>query len=297
MSGGQRQELRVLVVLDGPDDRYDLAALAAAVNRDAEYEYRLSLDLAPTWADAAESLSRNPPGAVLAALRNEADLAALGDLRSGLGDTPLIVLVTPDSLVLARGAVEAGAHDYLVTTRLDADRLVRCIRYCLVRQGLDLELRGSVFVDPLTGLYNRRGFLQIADHQIRLSRRKGRGFTLAFADVVGLAAINERHGRSAGDRALRDAAEVLKSSFRDSDVLGRLENDDLIALAIETDDEDEDALRERLATTLAGANTRWARGWTLDLRIAVLHEDHDSTSLLPDLLAAGERRLRAGGTP
>ena len=87
--------------------------------------------------------------------------------------------------------------------------------------------------DELTGLYNRRGFLSLAEEQIKLACSGRRELLVVFADVDGLKAINDQHGHSEGDRALRKAAEVLTAVFRDTDVVARLGGDEFAVLALD----------------------------------------------------------------
>jgi diguanylate cyclase (GGDEF)-like protein len=87
-------------------------------------------------------------------------------------------------------------------------------------------------VDTLTGLYNRRGFLTLADEQLRLARRTGQGFALAFVDLDGMKKINDELGHEFGDAALITTAEILRSTFRGSDIIARLGGDEFIVLAI-----------------------------------------------------------------
>lgn len=295
MVDGPRRELRLLALLpEGASAA--LEALVTEINTDPEYEYTLRLAAESTAAGILARVSQGAPDVILVRIGAATGLEQLEALKPALAQTAVVALAEPREMDLVRAAMRTGVHDYLLTPRLDADRLVRCLRYCLLRYGMDLTLRGAAFVDDLTGLYNKRGFLRIADHQIRLSKRKGRGFTLAFVEVTGLAEINAVHGRPEGDAAIKAAAEILRASFRDSDVLGRMEGDELCALAIETDDEDEAPLRDRLRAGMDTYNTRTSRPYQLRMRVVVLHEEYDSPTPLDGLLAGGRRELYAQPT-
>jgi len=69
-------------------------------------------------------------------------------------------------------------------------------------------------VDDLTGLYNRRGFLTLANKQLKLSNRRNKGVTVLFADVNKLKWINDNLGHVEGDSALINTARILKETFR-----------------------------------------------------------------------------------
>lgn len=80
--------------------------------------------------------------------------------------------------------------------------------------------------DELTGLNNRRGFLLLAEQQLKLARRVNTSVCLLFIDLDGLKQVNDALGHEMGDRFIVDAAQVLKQTFRESDVVARLGGDE-----------------------------------------------------------------------
>jgi len=95
------------------------------------------------------------------------------------------------------------------------------------RKRLEDKLRYLSAHDPLTSLYNR---LYFEEEMARLA--KGRHFPVSIvsADVDGLKAVNDRLGHAAGDELLRQAAEVLRISFRPGDVVARIGGDEFAVL-------------------------------------------------------------------
>jgi len=100
--------------------------------------------------------------------------------------------------------------------------LVRAVRCAAKQYMLQAELGNLALTDELTGLYNRRGFMALAERQLKLGRRSGRGMLLFVMGVDGLKQINDSFGHSEGDHALKRTAGVLEETFRDSDVVARL---------------------------------------------------------------------------
>ena len=84
--------------------------------------------------------------------------------------------------------------------------------------------------DDLTGLTNRRGFDAIATHTLALCHRVGRPATLLLFDLDDFKHVNDTRGHLAGDQVLKDFAEHLISTFRDSDVVARLGGDEFCVL-------------------------------------------------------------------
>lgn len=94
----------------------------------------------------------------------------------------------------------------------------------------EAALRDVALTDELTGLYNRRGWFTIADHEIERARRSTGRRGLLFIDVDGLKQVNDALGHREGDRAIAAAADVLRRCARSSDVLGRLGGDEFVLL-------------------------------------------------------------------
>ena len=116
------------------------------------------------------------------------------------------------------------------------------------------ETRREVTVDELTGLQNRHGLLRAAGPILALADRIGIDMTLGCFDVNGLKTINDEHGREAGDRAIRAAAELLCSCFRAADVVARIGGDEFVVLFAVTDTEGATIAAARLIEAIAAHN-------------------------------------------
>jgi diguanylate cyclase (GGDEF)-like protein len=139
------------------------------------------------------------------------------------------------------------------------DLLTRAVQCAVKQQILQTELSAQAFTDELTGLYNRRGFLTLAEQQLKLANRACREFLLFFVDVDGLKKINDAFDHSAGDLALIRTAGVLIRTFRDSDILARLGGDEFAVLAIESSDHNKTAIMARLGENLESVGINESR--------------------------------------
>jgi len=92
-------------------------------------------------------------------------------------------------------------------------------------------VRQMSLTDELTGLYNRRGFLLLAERELQVARRRRGRSLLLYLDLDYLKLANDRFGHAAGDAMLMDAAELLKSLFRSTDVVARIGGDEFVVLA------------------------------------------------------------------
>lgn len=170
---------------------------------------------------------------------------------------PLGYLIKPFHEVELRCAIEVAIHKHRaeVATREREEALRR-----------NSELLASLsLVDDLTQLRNRRGFFELAQQALKIARREHYAMGLFFVDLNGLKRINDRLGHLAGDQALRDTAEVLRQTFRESDIVARLGGDEFVALAHVN--RDTSALRDRLREQLAELNATADRPYTLDVSI------------------------------
>jgi diguanylate cyclase (GGDEF)-like protein len=173
------------------------------------------------------------------------------------------------------------------------------------RKQLEEELRALSSVDELTGLSNRRGFTTLAAQQLKLARRSSEQMLAIFVDLDGMKEINDGLGHQAGDLALKDAAEVLRRCFRDSDILGRIGGDEFAVLAVGAADASAEGITRRLERELRDLHARTRRPYQLSMSMGILPLDPDDPLSLDDLLARADaamyqqKRLRRsrGGTP
>lgn len=170
-------------------------------------------------------------------------------------EIPVVLMTGFDDLEWALQAVRAGAQDYLIKGRADGDRLIRSIFYAIERHRLWKVLHSLSFIDDLTGLYNRRGFLTLAEQQLKLSYRNKRNFSIIFGDLDGLKKINDSFGHKEGDRALVGMAKVLRRTFRKTDVIARVGGDEFIVMAIDAKGHSHEVIMDRLRKNIKDYNS------------------------------------------
>jgi two-component system, cell cycle response regulator len=162
---------------------------------------------------------------------------------------------------------------------------------CARRQSLiDREIRCLAVTDELTGLYNRRGFLASATHQLKLAHRQGEDVLLLFCDVDNLKQINDSFGHHEGDLALVRAAAALKETFRDSDILARLGGDEFAVLASDASIPSRQAIVPRIENILEKANAACMR-YRLSFSIGVARFDPQTPASLGELMARADQDM------
>ena len=100
------------------------------------------------------------------------------------------------------------------------------VRMTLEHEAIQRELARQARTDPLTGLLNRRAFLEESQRRIERLEREDLPGTLIFIDLDRLKPLNDRFGHEAGDAALVLTANVLRRMVRPSDLVARLGGDE-----------------------------------------------------------------------
>jgi len=167
--------------------------------------------------------------------------------------TALTALCVLDVITFAGWKFRAAEVGMLIDATLLA--LALGSQFRLIKTG-QLEAEERAARDPLTGLRNRRSFLEIAQARWSTSQRNGGNLTLIMLDLDHFKAINDQHGHAAGDAALVAAARVLESLVRDGDLLARWGGEEFLLLLPETGLEPAVALAERLRLAIAGLRVR-----------------------------------------
>jgi diguanylate cyclase (GGDEF)-like protein len=175
-------------------------------------------------------------------------------------------------------------------SRQVSELLMRAVRCAAKQYMLQAELGNLALTDDLTGLYNRRGFMAMAERQMRLGRRTGRGMILFMMDVDSLKQINDSFGHLEGDRALKRTAEVLEETFRDSDVIARLGGDEFAVLAIEAAGHSERTIQTRLFDGLKSISAEQFP-YELSLSLGFARFDPRNCTSLEELMAKADQAM------
>jgi diguanylate cyclase (GGDEF)-like protein len=171
-----------------------------------------------------------------------------------------------------------------------SEPLMRAVRCAAKQYMLQAELANLALTDELTGLYNRRGFMTLAERQLKIGRRSGRGMLLFVMDVDRLKQINDLFGHFEGDRALKRTADVLEETFRDSDVLARLGGDEFAVLAVEASGHSEATIKTRLFECLKSMSAKPSR-YEISLSVGLARFDPCSRTSIGELMSKADQAM------
>lgn len=142
----------------------------------------------------------------------------------------------------------------------------------------------QIYVDHLTGVFNRRQLDTLLSDRIR-SARNHVPLSCVMLDIDHFKTINDSLGHVAGDEALKDASAILKTCIRKSDFLARFGGDEFMIL---TDIDNEAALKDlsdRIRENVRRFNRMQQRPYTLDFSIGYAIYDPETSGDMNDFIA------------
>jgi len=198
-----------------------------------------------------------------------------------------ILMRSPADIVVIKGAPWwTASHALWVIVLLIVVILVMSGWLAVVRR--QARLRVLTVTDPLTGLYNRRGFFLLAEHQWQLALRKKSSFLLLYIDIDRFKDINDTFGHKEGDKALQAVAAALRECFRTTDILARIGGDEF-ALTTDVPPDSPAMLEERLVNATQQLTDSAGKPYQIALSIGILRcDDSLETLSIEDLLARAD---------
>lgn len=176
-----------------------------------------------------------------------------------LSQVPIIMITGEEKKDALYEAFRAGANDFL-RKPVDAIELITRAGYLLELRARQVDLAAAhaqllilATTDQLTGLKNRRHFIEQLERELGRSGRYGRQCAVAVLDADRFKAINDSHGHDVGDKVLQALSGMLLEELRTGDLVGRMGGEEFAMLFPETGMEDALAVCQRLLTRISGA--------------------------------------------
>ncbi len=170
-----------------------------------------------------------------------------------------VFIYEPDRLVIKLELLQLLAFTSTISVMLFTGSSIHRLREKNKRQRIELQAalelnRRLATTDELTGLYNRRYFMDKLAEQKALSERDGSDFVLCYCDLDHFKSINDTFGHHTGDIVLQKFSEILKSSIREIDFVARFGGEEFVCLLVNSDIEQAIKITERIRKSIADYN-------------------------------------------
>ncbi len=151
-------------------------------------------------------------------------------------------------------------------------------------------------VDDLTLLTNRRGFRMLGQNALSICLRMNQPAWMLYFDLDNFKPINDRFGHSEGDNALVTFANILRQTFRESDIVGRMGGDEFVVLMTGSHDIEGKSASERLQIALNQHNQIAQKGYDLHFSVGVSTYDPKKHATIDALIAEADAEMFAHKT-
>lgn len=173
----------------------------------------------------------------------------------------------------------------------DRGQFIVFLRDISDRKKAEETLQTLSLKDELTGLYNRRGFFILAEQGLKTAQRMGREMLLIFGDLDNMKGINDTFGHKEGDQALMDTAQILRETFRESDIIARMGGDEFVILAMKGPETSAEKLISRWEQVLNAHHLQTKRSYTLSLSLGIAYYDPDNPCSIEVLLTQADKLM------
>ncbi len=168
-------------------------------------------------------------------------------------EIPVVVITGKGDEMIASKVIQYGAYDYLPKSRISKRSLTRIIQNTIDKFRMKTEIKLAMekmaelsTKDELTGLHNRRYFMEFAEREFSGTARYGHSLSLLMLDIDHFKGINDSYGHLAGDVVLRHTAGLLKDSIRKYDAACRYGGEEFAVIMPNTGLKDARTFCERL---------------------------------------------------
>jgi diguanylate cyclase (GGDEF)-like protein len=146
-------------------------------------------------------------------------------------------------------------------------------------------------LDELTMISNRRGFLTLVEHSLKMCRRKQLSMSFLLFDLNKFKNINDDFGHHEGDFVLTKFAQIMLDTFRDCDVVGRLGGDEFVAMLTDFDNHKADEILARFAAAVAEANATMNKPYKIGYSVGLVNFQHDTKKTSEEMIQEADAAM------
>lgn len=215
------------------------------------------------------------------------------------------IFINEEQLGLLLCEIDSRKLQYMNSVNMQLASALKIIHVLKMQVGIQRQLEESLEkikesnqvletiskVDALTGVYNRRGFYEMAAKMIHNKGNRRKKVILLFADLDNLKSINDRIGHDAGDYAIRSVAAVLTDSMRATDIVARIGGDEFVAMAVAEVDTDGEMIKQRIKTLMNEFNDRSEKNYYICVSVGYSEFLCADDAVLEDYLGQADEKL------
>ena len=159
------------------------------------------------------------------------------------------------------------------------------------RKKLEEKLKKLAHFDVLTGCCSRGYGLSLLEQQIKNAKRKKTPILLLYLDVDNFKYINDTFGHQEGDKVLKEAVKLFKSTLREVDIICRLGGDEFLLIFPEGSLNDVPLIRERINKNLKKLNQKLNKPFKIDFSVGISYYDQSDPLSLEELIHRADQKM------
>lgn len=216
-----------------------------------------------------------------------------------------MIFINEEQLGLLLCEIDSRKLQYMNSVNAQLSSALKIIHMLKMQVGIQRQLEESLErikesnqaletiskVDALTGVYNRRGFYEMAAKMLHNKSNRDKKVILIFADLDNLKSINDKLGHEEGDFAIRSVATVLTDSMRSTDIVARIGGDEFVAMAAAEPDTDGEMIKQRIKTLMKEFNDRSEKKYYIDASVGYSEFLCEDDVVLEDYLGQADEKL------
>ncbi|WP_026658699.1 diguanylate cyclase domain-containing protein [Butyrivibrio sp. AC2005] len=189
-------------------------------------------------------------------------------------------------------ASQLGASTHILMMLKENERIRQELEESLtLMKQMNIELDNLSRTDHLTGLYNRRGFVEEGENYLHEAAKRGEISMVGFADMNNLKIVNDRFGHEEGDFSLKKIAEVFGTILGKDAVIGRIGGDEYAFVTTESVTGSYEILRHKVDGLLDTFNKTSDKPYNISVSIGIMRADREVDQKLEEALSYADRML------
>jgi diguanylate cyclase (GGDEF)-like protein len=146
-------------------------------------------------------------------------------------------------------------------------------------------------LDELTLISNRRGFMTMVNHMLKVCQRDKKTMSFVVFDLNKFKAINDNYGHHEGDFVLAKFAQIMLESFSEYDVIGRLGGDEFVAMLSDRTAEEISVFLEHFAVCVDEVNDSLKKPYRIQYSAGVTHFPHDTDKSIEEMIQCADAAM------